>query len=119
MAKLLFHLKHVSEEEADEVRELLSENQIQFYETEAGRWMIGVSAIWLKDESQLDFAQSLIEEYQKQRYEQFAESRHHLNRRGILGNAWLAFWAHPIQFILALIAIGVVLGISILPFVHF
>lgn len=119
MAKLLFHLKHVSEEEAEDIRELLSENQIQFYETEAGRWLIGVSAIWLRDENQFDFAKSLIEAYQQQRYEQFAESRHYYDKLGLLGNVWLAFQERPVQFILTLIAVGMVLGISILPFVHF
>ena len=38
MAKLLFKLNGVSEEEANEIRELLDEHDVDYYERHSGRW---------------------------------------------------------------------------------
>jgi hypothetical protein len=38
MAKILFRLNGVSDEEANDVRELLANHAIDFYETSAGNW---------------------------------------------------------------------------------
>ncbi|MFQ3230986.1 MAG: hypothetical protein ACI9DO_002365, partial [Reinekea sp.] len=38
MASIVFRLNNVPEHEADLVRALLLENDIDFYETDAGRW---------------------------------------------------------------------------------
>ena len=38
MATLLFRLRHVPDDEADDVRALLEENGIDFYETTPGNW---------------------------------------------------------------------------------
>ena len=38
MAKILFRLNGVSDDEANDVRELLSNNAIDFYETSPGNW---------------------------------------------------------------------------------
>ena len=48
MALLLFRLRNVPDDEADEVRHLLNENSIEFYETSAGNWGISMPAIWLR-----------------------------------------------------------------------
>ena len=67
MAKLLFKLRFVPEDEAQDIRELLSENGIDYYETSAGILGISMPALWLKDDSQLEAARSLIDQYQEQR----------------------------------------------------
>ena len=67
MPALLFRLRGVPEDEADDVRELLNRNGIEFYETPAGRWGISIPAIWLHDETQLEPAKSLIDQYQSER----------------------------------------------------
>ena len=67
MAKLLFKLKSVFDDEADEIRQLLSDNQIDFYESPAGNWGISMHALWLNDEKQYDVARKLIDDYQQQR----------------------------------------------------
>ena len=53
MRELLFHLRGVTDDEADDVRELLREAGIEFYETQAGRWNLSVPALWLSDGGQL------------------------------------------------------------------
>lgn len=68
MALLLFPLRGVPDDEAAEVRELLTEQQIDFYETSAGHWGVSMPALWLKDRTELEKARQLIGNYQQQRY---------------------------------------------------
>ncbi|VAW88711.1 hypothetical protein MNBD_GAMMA16-107 [hydrothermal vent metagenome] len=67
MAKQLFKLRNVPDDEANDVRELLAEHQFDTYETTAGFWGTAVPAIWLKDGSQFEQARLLIDAYQKKR----------------------------------------------------
>ena len=66
MAKLLFNLRGVPEDEAKAVRALLTENQIGYYETTAGNWGISLAALWLEDQNQLAEANRLLEEYERE-----------------------------------------------------
>ena len=75
MPKLLFKMHGVPEDEIEEVRELLESHEFDIYETEPGRWSIGIAAIWLKNEDHLEQAKAVLFEYQKQRYENAQESR--------------------------------------------
>ncbi len=67
MAKQLFKLRNVPDDEAHEVRTLLAEHDIDTYETTSGFWGTAVPAIWLRDEAQLEAAKQLIETYQQKR----------------------------------------------------
>ncbi len=67
MAKLLFKLTGVPDDEADDVRELLAEHGFEIYETSAGRWQISVAAIWLVDAADYPRAKELLAEYQAER----------------------------------------------------
>ncbi len=49
MSKLLMNLRHVPEDEADEVRALLDEHAIAYYETKPSRWGISSGGIWIAD----------------------------------------------------------------------
>ena len=49
MSRLLMNLRHVPDDEADEVRALLKEHGIGFYETQAGRWRISLAGIWVEE----------------------------------------------------------------------
>ena len=42
MSKLLFRLRNVPDDEAEEVRQLLEEHGIETYETDAGNWGISL-----------------------------------------------------------------------------
>ena len=65
MAVLLYSLRNVPDDEADAIRALLSENDIDFFETSAGNWGISAPGIWLKDPTKYDCAKELLEEFQK------------------------------------------------------
>ena len=67
---ILFRLRSVPDNEANEVRDLLIENQILFRETGAGFLGIGTAAIWVDQAEQLTHAQSLLDDYQANRLRQ-------------------------------------------------
>ena len=67
MAKLVFRLNQVSEEEADAVRQLLITHDIHFYETDAGFWGFSVAGLWVHNSEEALHARQLIDDYQLQR----------------------------------------------------
>jgi len=67
MAVLIFKLRYVPDDEAQEVRDLLSENAIDFYETSAGMFGISMPGLWIKNNDQTEIARQLIDEYQQLR----------------------------------------------------
>lgn len=112
MAQLVFRLKNVPEQEADEIRQLLTEHDIDFYETSAGRWQISMAGIWVRDKAQIDKAKTLIAE------DQLARAQ---SARPITARDWfVGFLAHgkqnPVEFLFTLVAIAMVLSLSLLPF---
>ena len=52
-------MRHVPEDEAREVRELLASNKIEFFETFAGNWGVSMPALWLKKNEQYKDTYSL------------------------------------------------------------
>ena len=73
MAVLIFRLNGVSDEEAQDVRELLSDNALDNYETSAGRWGLSVAGLWLVNENDRIRARELIDAYQLERKRHFEE----------------------------------------------
>ena len=67
MSTLLFSLRGVAEDEAEEVRDLLTANELDYYETSAGNWGVSMPAIWLINNEDLGKARQLLAEYQQQR----------------------------------------------------
>ena len=113
MAILLFSLRHVPDDEAADIRELLEENQIDFYETNAGNWGISMPAIWLRDEQQHEQARHLINEYQELRRITIQEEYARMKKSGVAPTFLKNLWHYPAQTILFIAAIGVVLYLSI------
>jgi len=68
MTILLFSLRGVPEDEAEEVRELLTEQNIDFYETSAGNWGMSMPALWLRNDADLEKARNVLNKYQQQRF---------------------------------------------------
>lgn len=67
MARLLFRLNDVPEDEIDAVREILKTHDVDVYETDSGKWGISVAAIWLRNDEEFEYARALIGEYQQER----------------------------------------------------
>lgn len=115
MAKPVFSLKHVSDEEADAVRALLSDHDITFYETPDNIWRASTPAIWLHNDSDYQAARELINYYQTQRTEsrRNAESA---SSQPFITSLLTDFTRHPFRFIGFFVLIFIVTGLSIRPF---
>lgn len=112
----LFSLHNVPDDEAEEVRELLRGNAIDFYETPAGNWGISVPSIWLHDESQLEEAKALIGDYQKERLVRAREEYAQLERAGRRRTIGDVIRENPLRFVAYLAAIAALLYFSTQPF---
>lgn len=106
-------MRDVPIEEADEVRELLDSQNIDYFETFGGNWGISMPALWVKDPARFEEARALIDEYQKQLLSsQDLDTGHETKVKTILES----FKDRPAQFIAYWFLIAVVLFISIYYF---
>ncbi|MBL4775993.1 MAG: hypothetical protein JKY87_08090 [Mariprofundus sp.] len=119
MAAKLFKLRSVPDDEAEDIRQLLLQHEMAFYETKAGGWGISVPAIWLHDQAQLESAKVLIADYQQQRVQQARAEYHRQKEQGqhstVVGN----IRQKPAQFVLLVLAVLFILYVSLAPFVDF
>lgn len=118
MAKLLFSLRNVPEDEADDVRELLEDNHIEFYETSAGNWGISVPAIWLQDKAEYKRAKALIDAYEKERFIEQRAIYEQLKREGQHRTFLDIIKENPLRFILYITIILLLLYFSTRPFIN-
>jgi hypothetical protein len=111
--KLLFRLRNVPDDEAQEVRELLDENGVEFYETSAGNWGISLPGIWLADESDYHQARALLDSYQDQRAAQQRANYRELRSRGQAPTFWRLLAAKPLVVCLQVLALALLTLLSI------
>jgi len=115
----LFNLRNVPGDEAEDIRQLLHEQNIEFHETTAGVWSTGVPAIWLNDDRHLEQARTSIDAYQKQRTEMartaYAEQKESGNARTVLH----LIRENLARFFLFLAAALFILYVSLTPFLNF
>ena len=116
MSALLFSLKNVPSDEADEVRELLAANGLEFYETPAGRWGISAPALWLRNSDELSKARTLIDAYQKARSARQRLEYEALKSAGNHKTVWRSFRENPVRAVVYLAVVAFVLYFSIKPF---
>lgn len=116
MSVLLVKLRGVPDDEAEELRELLTTNQIDHYETRAGNWGISMPAIWLKDSNQLQEARSLVEEYQAERFAKARDECEQLKKEGQNRSFIDEVRENPVRILAYLAAIAVVVYLSTKPF---
>src|SRR5690606_17261104 len=116
MSKLLFRMRNVPEDEATEVRELLESHGISYYETFAGNWGISMPALWLRDESRLQEAKQLLQEYQQQRAIRVRAELEQLRAAGEAPSLLDSFRAQPWRFALYTAAALFILFVSVSAF---
>ena len=119
MAKLVFRLNGVTEEEADEVRALLQEHGFETYETTAGRWGVSMAGIWLVNNEDKAPARELIEAYQRERQQRLRSEYEQAREEGRAETLWQRWREEPLTAVLVLIGLLVVLGLSTVPFLRF
>ena len=118
MAKLIFKLKSVSYDEADDIKNLLTENKIAFYESPAGNWEISMHALWLIDEAQYTQAKQLIDEYQVKRSQHLRLEIQQKIDQGEYETFIQRLFNKPVQFFIPLAIIIFILYFSIMPFLE-
>jgi len=106
-------MRHVPPDEAEDVRKLLDQHNIEFFETFAGNWSISVPALWLKNDEQFEIARKLIDEYQSERLIRIRTDYRKTK------TMWQVFIENPIRFSCYLLAIAIVLFISLRFFLSF
>lgn len=116
MTVLLFHMRGVPDDEAEDVRALLVSNDIDFYETGAGSWGLSTPALWLRDEDQLQRARSLIDRYQAERSRLQREKFLSLKEAGRHITILQVMKHRPLRMAFCLAAVAFVLYISVWPF---
>lgn len=119
MAKLLFRLRNVPEDEAEEVRQLLEEHHIDTYETDAGNWGISLPAIWLESNEQFERAKALLDDYQTQRAVRVRAEYEQLRNQGQHPSLLTTLREQPLKVVVYCAAIGVILYLSIGSFFSF
>ena len=116
MAVKLFSLHNVPDDEAEEVRDLLRSNEIDFYETPAGNWGVSVPYIWLHNENELEKAKALIANYQQERLIRVREEYAQLVQTGKRRTIGDVIRENPLRFVVYLAAIAALLYFSTKPF---
>ncbi|MEC8356372.1 MAG: DUF6164 family protein [Pseudomonadota bacterium] len=119
MAKLLFRMRDVPDDEAEEVRELLTQNGIPFFETFAGNWGISMPGLWLVNEQQFDEARALLDEYQEIRSTRVKSQYLKQREQGEIRTFLESFRAEPVRFSVYLGLTALVLYLSLRFFVSF
>lgn len=113
MAKIIFRLNDVSDDEAHDVRELLASHAIDFYETSAGNWGVSMPAIWLKDDDQFEQARELLDAYQKERTIRMRAEYARLKQEGKNKTFFDAVKEKPVSFTIHLAVAWLVIYLSI------
>lgn len=110
------NLRHVPEDEAEEVRELLDAHGIAYYETPPNRWGISMGGIWLHDEADSTRARELLDAYQYERLER-ARAEQAERRAGDTQETLAGMIRRdPLRVLLYVAIVAVLLYFSIRPF---
>lgn len=116
MPHLLFRLNGVPEDEVIEVRRLLDEHGVDYYETDAGRFGISLAAIWLPDEVEPARPRALLETYQQQRYAQARGEYEQRLRDGTAETQLQRLLRHPLRSLIYLAVVLAILYFTLAPF---
>ena len=116
MAVLLLNLRDVPDDESVEIRELLDQHQIAFYETEPNRWGISAGAIWIKEDSESDRAKVLMASYQAERKTRAQAEYQSAKREGTLETFWSQVRRQPLRLVMILLGAAIFVALSLWPF---
>lgn len=115
MAKFLMNLHQVPDDEADDVRALLDEHRIAYYETKPSRWGISHGGLWLSDESDEPRARRVLDAYQAERRERARADYASALREGRAETFWTLLREQPVQVTTKIVAIVLLLALVFLP----
>ena len=115
MAKLLLNLRHVPDDEADDVRAFLDAARIEHYETRPGPFGISAGGIWVRNDADVPEAKRRMAEYQRERAERVRAEHAQAVRDGTAETFSDIARANPLRVALIVVAIALLLGLMALP----
>ncbi|WP_196140272.1 DUF6164 family protein [Aliikangiella sp. G2MR2-5] len=116
MAKLLFKLAGVPEDEAEGVRQLLEDNNIEYYETSSGLLGLSFAAIWIKQDDAIELANELLNNFQHERYLRAKKDQEVARQNGTSQNYLQAFIQSPLLNLLVILFVLALLYFVLSPF---
>ena len=117
MPKLLLNLRLATDDEADDIRALLDEHQVDWYETKPGFWGISGGGIWLRDLERAAEVKGLLDAYQAQRVVRVRAEQEAARRDGTAPTFLSELRANPARMLIQLLAAALLVAITIaLPF---
>lgn len=116
MSKMIFRMRDVPDDEAEDIRALLDANGIDYFETFGGNWGISMPALWVKHPRQFLDARKIIDEYQLERIQRLRDGSLDVKGDKDLNTLWDSFKKKPFQFVSYWALISIVLFISIYYF---
>jgi hypothetical protein len=118
MPTLVFRLRNVPEDEADDVRALMDENEFDWYETSAGNWGIAMPGIWLNNDKDLQRARLLINAYQHERQSTMRDNYQRTVEEGSVVTFAQRIKQHPLRVAGLVLFCLFILFVSINPFMQ-
>lgn len=118
MPKQLLNLRYVTDEEAEEVVELLERARIEHYLTPPGSFGISAGGIWLVHEADQARAQALMDEYQAERSKRVRQELDQARSEGRVETFWSLLKRRPLQTGLYLFAAIFILMVLFAPVVQ-
>jgi len=115
MAKRLLNLRDVPDDESGEVRALLDENGIAFYETPPSRWGVSMGGIWISRDSEYRRARRLLDDYQAERGRRMRAEYLARQRRGEAETVITVWRQRPGQVLACLVGAAGVIGLMMWP----
>lgn len=116
MSRLLIKLRHAPDDEIEEIRRLLQDHRIDFYETKAGAWGISAPGIWLNDEGQYERARALLDDYEENRFREQRAEYDRLRRTGEHRTFVQNLLDNPLQVVTYGLIAGLIIYFTISPF---
>ncbi len=115
MSHLLLNLYLVPDDEAEDVRKLLDEHHIPWYETQPSRWGISHGGIWVTEDRDIPEATRLFNIYQTERSAR-ARAEYAAGRKaGTVPTFWTYLRRNPMYVIITILAAIFVLVVAALP----
>ncbi len=109
----------VPDDEAEEIRKLLDDGGIDYYEVPASFLGISPAALWLRDSDRLPEAKALIDGYQFERAKRARSEYESLKSRGEQQTLLDSAKNHPFRLLAYLVAMAAILYLSLSPFLYF
>ena len=116
MSYMLLNLRNVPDDEVAEVRELLEQHKIAFYETEPNRWGISAGAIWIKEDADASHAKDLMQIYQAERASHARAEYESASRDGTAETFWSQMRRQPRRLVMILFGVAIFVALSLWPF---